>query len=1774
MRNILILAAVSSLLAGAAFITKANTEYMKPTQEKTDGDGHVLVSLWKQYKEATDADRPQKQASVLESIIKEASSRRLSWDFYDASRQYEEVVRSRNWKLRDSLRRQLASRVKEYGDPLVTFEHMRTKQGKSRKELAEYVLSQKAGLVTARNLPFYKEANNPSVAYAMDQCLPDKIANDYEYALWTCILSSGGDLREDPAFKELTSVLGGSYPCGAYLEYKGAASIPYKADDKDNPRINALKELAGKYDGKAIGIYPKHDILRYEFGEMERRKASSDEFKTLLAKARALEKERSSFTGSEALLVDGQTYAKDLIETLNSKNVFVSVKDGKVEALLRNLPSVDISVTAENQKKPLFTKTIRNPESSFYVMDTVRMDLPSLDDGSYSITAKNGKAESSTVFDQFRLSLAARRDSRGHGVYVTDYKSGKPLGRADIELSRNGKTVHTLKDFALEEGFTTLPSDFRQLISSGDDWKQITAISKDSDGKLLKSKPLGINGRVRDGSSELKEQRHVNIYLDRGAYNPGDTVHFKAIFYRGDMTNSVSAAADVAAKATLNDSEGNTVETLNLTTNEFGSIAGQFALPTGLRNGHFFINVEAKGWNGGTSFTVDEFVLPSFDLDFNPVDDLYFPGDSIVVSGKVKSYSGHSLSGATVAWKVLRGDSIYASGSLNPDSEGNFNIGFKADEEDSWSYYNVNLAVTDGTGETREFNKGVWVTSGLSVGITLTNAADGQATVKTGETVTTRFPRYRERTQVLASDTAEVRFTVNNNDGKDVPVNLSWSLVKWDGSVLKSAECTGGETVSIDLSSYPSGSYSIKAKASVKSSSGKEYSNESTLGFVKVAEKETALNGPVDNLFITGGTQIEPGKDIKVRFGATKGPVWAVLEIFGENRKLLDSKALYLNGKEGDTGSLTDLAFKYQDSWPDAVFFRIFYFKDSGQVTFTRTFRRVRHTLDLPLSFSSFEDRTLPASEYTFRIKTLPGAECLAAVFDKSVETINRNWWNTVSLIEFRVPVVEVDAESGSVGGGEDFMFFSIESATMARGVKLGARMTKANVAMASMDAGEVVEEEAYDAVAVPEGEIPPDLNIREDFASTLAFEPFLRSDANGDISLKFKTSDKLSTYIVSLYAHTREMKNSSLRKEMVVSLPVKVSVTEPGYLNSGDRYSMAVSVSSNSDKPVSGKLVLYQYEGADHEGTSPIRAKAVDLTVPAGGSESRLFEVDVPEVTSGERILGLKAAFIADGFSDGVFVTVPVRPAAQVITESHSAVVLPGMDEAALLERIRSAFVNVSPYGAEYKEISIIDMVREAIPSKAEPVSDNVLDLSETFYVRKVAASLGAELQTVTPTEKIWEKILACRNADGGFSWFQGMQSSPVITAILLERFAKLNKAGLLPAIDLSGAVKFLDQNQFDLSRPYWCGGIGDEQYMLVRSLYPGVSFNVKPRFMADEFNKRIKDFRKFAKEYLVPGKARGMNGMILAKARRIRTLANLLSSDEGTALAKTWGVTFSAPARMRKSLEADIISLLEYAVDHPDGGMYYPNAVMPWRGLLESEAYAHSLICDLLTLHGTPECLKVADGIRIWLMLQKETQKWGEDPAFVDAIHSILEGSDEVKATKVILMTKTYEKPYSEIKATGNGFTIERKLFRYDGTSGKETLVEVKPGETVRKGEKLLAEYRIWNQENRSFVKVEVPREAAFRPVNQLSGHYGLGVRPLRVNGWYTFTPGGYRNVKTDRTQYFFDSYPEENTTIREEFFATQTGVYTAPVVTVESLYAPHYRANGLFAGELTVE
>ena len=1762
-------------LAAVAFLLIA------PMMNASEKDGHVLTALWKQYEDASRADRPQKEAEILSKIKTEAQKQRLPVDFYDAATKYVESVQRRDWKKREELRTQLQEEVKAFDHPLVTFLWMGAYGNASSDERWAFVRNR---------AKVFREGHNPALYRNVDGLMGGQMKgfmeSDYEHALWSLL---GARYYVDPGKDEVCRALQeevkGKYPGEGWLAYYFAN----RTSGKD-ARKAALEAVADKYAGKAVALWPRQELLRMEFDDLNEKKAGSAAYQALYHKCLGFEKERTALKGDEALVGQGCLMAKNLSQTLTSKGLDVRVNQGKVSVIFRNLDKA--TLTLLQGKNKLKTWNVTDPARSFYVQDTVKVDLPKLGDGSYTLEVVNGKNSGIAWYNQHTLSIAVRRESKGYAAYVTDHISGKPLDKAALILWKGDTEIH--RETVRLDGFTQLPDKFQQTIRKNRNTYYSVSAETGYGTSLRASRKVNVYPySYEDADDDRENGMRANIYKDRGAYNPGDTVKFKVVVYKGDLVDNVSVVPDRKLTVTLVDSEYNDIAELKLKTNAYGSVSGSFALPTGLRNGFFAIEVcDDKDDNELVEhhFRVDEFVLPTYDLTFDSNDRLYLKGDEVKVSGTVKSYSGHALSGALLDVKVTRFGTVVLDRRISPAQDGAFSFTFPADEE---GYYSAEVTVTDATGEMQEFNTGVYVADAIDVTATVENQVEGEfVTIQEDESeVPVRYVRRRwydgPSKNIVTGDILKVGLTVNNGNGDKIECAVAYKLTAEDGTVCREGTGKSGETVSIDLKGLKDGLYTFQADAEAR-----KMKDDVKCLILKVSEGAEALDAPVRRVFIPGSEDVPVGGKIRLTMGTADGAEWATVTIFGKNREVLETRKVVLKGERAKQGSLTTLEFDYPSTWPDAVRLQVFYFKRAEAITFDKEYSRTRTRLALPLSFDRFTDKAFPGTKYTFNLKTDPGVEALAAVYDKSIDAIAGNHWPVVVLQEFHVPYVSVSDACGGVSGEDaDADELELEETVV---VGYGTMRKSANMALT----GAVRGVEVSDYAAAPEGpalyesvmdeaEAGPDVTVRSKFENALTFQPHLESDASGNLSFSFETSDKLSTYYVAVYAHDKDMRNTCVRKEMVVSIPVKVAVVEPQFLYEGDTYEVAASVSSVSDAPVSGMLYLYAYPSGEYEGVEPIAVQRVALTVPAGGTESHRFPVRVPSVET----LGLKTVFVADDFSDAVFLPVPVQKPVQTLTEAHSSVLRAGMDRETLLAELRARFVNVPASEAALTETTLLDLVRAAIPDKVDPKVKDVLSLSEAYYVRLLAkqisprAALGRNDTDVISSgdeveveKSLLEKVLACRNADGGFGWFEGMNSSAVITAVMLNRFAKLRDHGF-EVPDLSSSVKFLDKNHFTMELPYWRGYLSDAQYMFIRSLYPAVKFEEKP--VTKESKKRMEDFQKYAKSYLVPSAkdGRGLQGQIMAKARRVQTLLNLSASSAGVDLAKAWGVKVAAKSRMESSLKADIASLKEYAVEHRDGGWYYPNAVMPWRGLLETEADAHSLLCDLMQAYSP----QISDGIRLWLMLQKETQKWDESPAFVDAITSILDGSDDVLSTSILSYSATYDKPFEGIKAAGNGFTIERKFFREktvekvydDRTADKNDLVtvreEIAPGTPVAVGDKIIAEYRIWNAENRSFVKVNAFREATLRPVEQLSGHTPWGWFNLRR---LTFTPQGYRNVKADRTEYYFDSFPEEKTTLSEEFFVTQAGTFTAPVITVESLYAPHYRANDAYHGVLAVE
>ncbi len=1730
--------------------------------EKVRNEGS-LEKLWKRYEEAMEADRIQDMAGILEDVKSAALKGKASWDYFRACDEYVNVMSRRNWKLTDSLIASAAAEIHDYGMPSLEI-MFSLRHGASSDSVLRTISAYEKELRRSLNMDIYKGSeifSNPD-AEDFNELMLESIENDYEFSLWALFFNRGYDC--DEVYVLLSDFLGDEYPAAPYVRF-------LETMNSQKERKTGLEKLASAYAGRGIGMLAEDELLGAKFLEIDG-KASSEGYRNLEREILEFQKRLGTLKGEEASAGELCSKAENVLDLLRVRNASVTIEDGVAEIAVRNLDKVGISIIEEG--KQLFKTEINNYVRSFYKKDTLRMDLPVLNDGTYTLEVYDGAKKLLWMdYEKYTFSVASRFASDGMCIYAADYRTGEPVKTADLifyDGYSGEKAAFEVPDFRFD-GFTPLPQDiypFREKKG------YYMVCRHERDGEVHLSRRIYINNQ--DTQAEGRAYVSSEIMSDRAAYTPGDTIRFKAVLYqvRPDGSMEVLPAGETV-RAELYNRE--VMASVELETNEFGSVSGSFIAGKDSRSGIHHIRLHYGDRILGLKILrIEEYVLPSYDLTFEKGDRVYFPGDTVTVKGKVRNYSGHGFGGLKASASISIGGRISGEKPVLIAPDGSFDISFKAgDKDQDYVSSSVTVRLTDITGETLEFVHNSSFSTGINLYAELLNADRGEFGAGASQYENNGF---MSNEGLISRETAIIRCRATSG-GIDMTEQLIDYELKSSGKTVRSGSVHSGDTLELEMSALAAGLYEFEMKTSAVGKTCR----------MLYLPADAAVPEGIDRVFRTDYENDE----IHVQLGSGTGPIWAAVQVFGgKDRQVLRKELVNISGN-----SLADLDFRYQEEYPDEILLSVFWFRNGKRYDIEESFKRPLDTGHLPLEFVSFADGALPGQDILIRLRTDSSAEVLASVFDLSSENIQRNNWSEVRRTSYG-PNIYISAENGCNGG----QYNRLEGVRVtAYGTATKAAIAGSNAAM--RDAVVTEEEEAIPFQLAQDSEVTRD-RVRDDFSTTLAFEPFLRPSSEGIVDLKFRTSDKLSTFKVQVFAHDKSMGSSVAAREMVVSLPLQVSVMAPQYLYAGDRYVLNASLSNSSASAIRGLAYL---------GVGPVTVDSVSVNVPAGGVSAVGFDIDVP---SDIDTLGLKVAVHDILISDGVFVQVPVYPSSQVLTEAHSAVVLGSQSVDEVVERLRDEFVNVSAAGASFEEISIMDMLCEALPSGFEAESDNAVSLSEALYVNMLAGSLRAEPAggfggvaeggpSVEYLAKPISSLLKCANADGGFGWFAGSESSPLITAVVLERYAGLRDRGLLDMASASlgedvldnldaaavAAVKYLDSSYFGESdRPEWYGRLSLGQYLNVRSMFTGVEFDEEAARKAAG-GRAYRRFRKDVRTYL------GQEGMrtagdVLAKVRTVRIINNLFDgSPEGHRIYRAWGLSSRAAVKKTvKARESVLESIRQYAVEHPSGGIYYPNAVMPWRGLLESEAYAHAQICDLFrdvegTYYGGFGWDELADGIRIWLMVQKESQEWAADPGFVEALASVYDGSDEVLNTRVAVLSKKYSKPFEEIKAAGNGFRVSVEYYKEvaseagadggAGIEGRDSGVGVKrvrlaEGDALKVGDKVFAVYSLWSAENRSHVRLSVPRAACFRPADQLSGYAGGWIRrpAYGVPGSLkSVSPYAYREVRADRTLWWIDVFPEEDTVIEEELFVTQEGSFTAPVAEIESLYAPHYRANDAF-------
>lgn len=546
-------------------------------------------------------------------------------------------------------------------------------------------------------------------------------------------------------------------------------------------------------------------------------------------------------------------------------------------------------------------------------------------------------------------------------------------------------------------------------------------------------------------SSNQAETNNIQVkfFTDRSIYRPGQVTYFKGIAFTVNSRSNkptVYVSKD-SLKIYLYNPSGVLVDSMQATTNEYGSFTGKFNLPQNTLTGNFSLKAitsskEANTEAGSASFNVEEYKRPKFFLTFDTLKSNYRLNDSISITAYAKTYAGATVNGARATFKVTRNTQypypwlfrrtvmpyaaaqVVANGTVTTNADGSFTIRFAATPDSSVPAatqpqfnFAVEVAVTDISGETRQ-------------GSTSVSAGYQSLVVKLSVPTITeskQFTNIPVQAKNLAGKTvdASVRITVS-------PLQTPSRLIReryWsapDQFVMTKEEYIkhfphdeyGEETNPLDwnkkaavtegvyeatsvqqnkgfsLSPLPEGWYMIEASTVDKGDTIKD------IAIIQVFDKSSkGLPAPKYNWHYTNGTSAQPGDSLHVLTGSTASNVF-VIQHLQRGEDLNGAFRYYqLNNDKKDNSLLVGN-------------------NDRGGISLSETFivhNRVyeyRTDFDVP-----FNNKTLNVTYTTFRNKTEPGsretwsvqvsgekgnkvaAELLTSMFDASLNQFTQHKW-------------------------------------------------------------------------------------------------------------------------------------------------------------------------------------------------------------------------------------------------------------------------------------------------------------------------------------------------------------------------------------------------------------------------------------------------------------------------------------------------------------------------------------------------------------------------------------------------------------------------------------------------------------------------------------------------------------------------------------------------------------------------------------------------------------
>jgi uncharacterized protein YfaS (alpha-2-macroglobulin family) len=759
---------------------------------------------------------------------------------------------------------------------------------------------------------------------------------------------------------------------------------------------------------------------------------------------------------------------------------------------------------------------------------------------------------------------------------------------------------------------------------------------------------------------------------------------------------------------------------------------------------------------------------------------------------------------------------------------------------------------------------------------------------------------------------------------------------------------------------------------------------------------------------------------------------------------------------------------------------------------------------------------------------------------------------------------------------------------------------------------------------------------IRKNFKETMFFKPNLQTDENGNIIIDFKTNDSLTKWNFLAFAHSKKLQSGMIKREVITQKELMVTTNLPRFFREGDNIFLSENIVNLSDKDLEGECELKLKNPINgwniygkHKFIKPFKLKK-------GESKTVSFYIKVPSV---DIVPAIEHTFIArtKTHTDAEQVIKPIFSNREFVTESKvlwlggresKIFTLKSLKEnkSKTLKNYRLTIeftsnpiwyaITSMPYLMEYphdcNEQLFSKFFSNALASKilnSNPKIKKVFDNWRAKGQLKSKLSLNKELKSVMIEDTPWLKeaqneeqqmkdmallfdldkmaeekqevlikLFERQNRDGGWAWFSGGESNLYITQYILEGFHKLKKLGI--KIDkynkeLSHGINFIDKAVLKTYNNLQRIAKNDTAILNQDNLSPLV---VQYLYIRQMYNTPMtKEVESVYNYYLAQAKKYALSKSLYEQGLLALTLYRTGNKKEALAITK------SIKENSHYSKELGIYLKTKW------GYQWY-----------QAPIETQSLMIEVFNEIENDK--KFVEGLKVWLLKNKQINSWSTTKATVNAIYALLLNDTSLDNSKLVDISfdtkidykpvlqkakkeaqkgsgyfkvsfKKFDKSMGTIKVTNPNDNIvwgglywqyfedldKIKSFKETPLSiTKELFVEsnnqLVPIDSVplKVGDRVIVKLTIKSDRDMRFIMLKDSRASTFEPINIISK--------------YKWQNGlGYYESTKDNASYFFFDYIRKGTYIFEyPLVITHKGEFTGGIATIENMYAPEFKGH----------